>query len=276
MDKTLFDEAIGTVPPSTVDVEGVIARQRRVERFRLSAHPWTSAAAGIAVVAFGAAAVLTPGSTTGAAVGPPEDCGSLLPTTPPLAEDETAVSTRLSHVFADAVEGTLPQGIAYGPTSAADYPVGTRHRPLDFYHAFSPVEENDMGGCGGGEDHFAAGASLIGDGINGNVLAVVGRLGGHAKPKAECGTGSVELTLCERSTRPDGAVVVITTIGGATGVRTFRADVTKPDGTGVVVQSANVTTDSKSAARPEAVAPPLTHEQLVRLALDPGLTLYPR
>ncbi|PRY35748.1 hypothetical protein [Umezawaea tangerina] len=275
MDKTLFDEAIGTVPPSTVDVEGIIARQRRAERFRLSAHPW-AAAAGLAVVAVGAAAVLAPGGTTDAGGGPPGGCGSLLPTAPPLAEDETAVSARLSRVFAKAVEGMVPLGsTGFGPTSAADYPVGTRHRPFEFYHAFSPIADDDQGGCSGGEDHFAGGAALSGKVVNGNVTAVVSRLGGHATPMAECAAGSVELTGCERSTRSDGTVVVVTTIAGATGVRTFRADVTKPDGTGVIVQAANVTTDGKSAGAPEAAEPPLTHDQLVRVALDPGMTLYP-
>ncbi|MET1072371.1 MAG: hypothetical protein ABWY11_06965 [Umezawaea sp.] len=275
MDKTLFDEAIGAVPPSTVDVDAIIARQRRAERFRLSAHPWTSAAAGIAVVAIGAAVVLAPGGgSIGAGSGPPGGCGSLLPTTPPLAEDEAAVSTRLSHVFAAAVEGMVPPMTKFGKTSAADYPLGTKHEPLDFYHAFSPIVETDSG-CSGGEDHFAAGASVGGGGVLGNVLVVVGRLGGHATPMAECGSGSEERLQCERSTRPDGTVVVTTTISGPTGVRTFCADVTKPDGTGVLVRSANVTTDSKRAAEPEAVAPPFTHEQLVQLALDPGMTLYP-
>src|ERR1041385_170657 len=48
MDKQLFDDAIGEVPPSTVDVDAVIVRGRRAARLRRVTHP--SVAAGVAVV----------------------------------------------------------------------------------------------------------------------------------------------------------------------------------------------------------------------------------
>src|SRR5262245_12870615 len=48
MDKQLFDDAIGEVPPSTVDVDGAITRGRRAARLRHVANPVV--AAGVAVV----------------------------------------------------------------------------------------------------------------------------------------------------------------------------------------------------------------------------------
>ena len=48
MHKQLFDDAIGEVPPSTVDVEAVITRGRRAARLRRVANP--AVAAGVAVV----------------------------------------------------------------------------------------------------------------------------------------------------------------------------------------------------------------------------------
>ena len=48
MDKQLFDDAIGEVPPSTVDVDAAIVRGRRAVRFHRVANP--AVAAGVAVV----------------------------------------------------------------------------------------------------------------------------------------------------------------------------------------------------------------------------------
>ncbi|NBH07965.1 hypothetical protein GTY80_32610, partial [Amycolatopsis sp. SID8362] len=48
MSKDQFDAAIGVVPPSTVDVEAVLDRERRRARVRRVANPWTAAGAGVA------------------------------------------------------------------------------------------------------------------------------------------------------------------------------------------------------------------------------------
>src|ERR671933_229213 len=68
MDKQLFDDAIGEVPPSTIDVDAVITRGRRADRLRRVANP--AVAAGVAVVlAVGAVAYTMNRGDGGVGVG---------------------------------------------------------------------------------------------------------------------------------------------------------------------------------------------------------------
>jgi hypothetical protein len=55
-----------------------------------------------------------------------------------------------------------------------------------------------------------------------------------------------------------------------------RVNVTKPDGTGVIIEAENVADSAKQKHddSPDG-PPPLSLAQLKAVALDPGLTLYP-
>ena len=66
-----------------------------------------------------------------------------------------------------------------------------------------------------------------------------------------------------------------TTLADPGGMKLNRVDVTKPDGTGVIVHSENVATDGKTGGQPASREPLFTHEQLIEIALAPGLTIYP-
>lgn len=56
-----------------------------------------------------------------------------------------------------------------------------------------------------------------------------------------------------------------------------QVNVTKPDGTGIIIEAENVADSAKQPhADPPHMPPPLSLDQLKALALDPGLTLYPR
>jgi hypothetical protein len=52
-------------------------------------------------------------------------------------------------------------------------------------------------------------------------------------------------------------------------------NVTKPDGTGVIVEAENIASSAKQRKPPDMPSPPLSLAQLAEVALDPGLTLYP-
>ena len=69
MDKQLFDDAIGASPPSTVDVDAVIARGRRADRLRRVANPAVAAGAGVLAVMLGVAFAVLPSHSADPAAG---------------------------------------------------------------------------------------------------------------------------------------------------------------------------------------------------------------
>ena len=59
------------------------------------------------------------------------------------------------------------------------------------------------------------------------------------------------------------------------GAMVNRVEITRNDGTGLIMHAENVADDAKKGGAPQTPAPPLTHDQLVSIALSPGVTLYP-
>ncbi len=117
----ILDKAIGESPPSTIDVDAVVRRQRRlIHRNRI-----TAVAAGMLVVALGVGAVanwpLLPSNrssepaapTTAAPHVPPVPIWvtfkGVAPTEPP-----TMAKVRLSDVFRRAVAESVPNGTVTG------------------------------------------------------------------------------------------------------------------------------------------------------------------
>jgi hypothetical protein len=284
MSREQFDAAIGVVPPSTVDVEAVLDRERRRARVRRVANPWTAAGAGVAAVAAGAVFALAPGDPApsfvqpGAAAPPPSaDACKLLPRTTgaPLPEKATVVADRLTTVLTDAVRQRVAAGTTLGVHTMGQYPKGTQHGPLAFFHVFSaPVAKDST--CSGGEDYFMAAASTTEKARKGNVWAIVTRLGGNATPATECSPPPERTEgSCHRRTGPHGETIVEETLILPGGPTVNRVNVTKPDGTGVLVEAQNTARDAKQGDAPDMPSPPLSLAQLAEVGLDPGLTLYP-
>lgn len=278
MNKDLFDHAIGEVPPSTVDVDAAIAHERRAAWVRRVANPWVATAAGVVAVTFGVAAAIMPGapgavdgaspsstatsSTATATAAPPFDCLNSTPTAPPTTEDPAAAATRLSTVLTGGVRRYLP-----------DADLGT----LAFTHNLSPGEE-DGTSCRPPQDNFNADAKVVDAAGLGNLSAFVGRLGGAVNTLVtECDTPdsvTVGQTACARENGPNGELILSTTLESGEGAITHRIDVSKPDGTGVILIAENVAT-AKQPGPAQRPTPPLSHEQLIEIALDAGMTLYP-
>ncbi|MGW3964916.1 hypothetical protein ACWED2_34215 [Amycolatopsis sp. NPDC005003] len=284
MSREQFDAAIGVVPPSTVDVDAVLERERRRARVRRVANPWAAAGAGVAAVAAGAVLVLAPGDPGPSPVQPggappPSSSGACRlaprPTTPPLKEQVSVVADRLTTVLTAAVQQRVAAGTTLGVHSLGEYPKGTQHGPLSFYHVFSAQVERDST-CSGGEDYFTAAASTAEHAHKGNVWAVVSRLGGNASPATECGPAPVDTQgSCRRRTGPHGETIVEETLTITGGGTANRVNVAKLDGTGIIVEAQNTARDAKLGDPPDMPAPPLDLTQLAEIALDPGLTLYP-
>jgi hypothetical protein len=315
MDKQLFDQAIGEVPPSTVDVDAVIARGRRAAWVHRAANPWMATAAGVVVVSLGAAVLLSDNSGGGALVGaqstssataaapptalprcgpmsarptpptttvPPNPAvsrGTTVPprtTTPPKTPDpaETAATTaRLSAALRPAVQAHLATGTELEPSKAAEID-GTKYGPLQPYRIYrarpAPAGEN----CMPDEDYYMARANLKQGTMIGNILIVIQWNAGLSKECDPSG-GSAEQASCEPSTTADGSTVVARTLRLEGGAVIDRVEVTRADGTGIILQAENVADDAKFDGPKLGPVPPLRHQQLIEIATTPGLTLAP-
>jgi hypothetical protein len=280
MDIEDFDRAIGRTSPSTVDIDRVIARERR--RSWLRASPVVMAAVAIVAISVGAVTFSSPGEVPSAPATLPSSpspstqtyCPGNTPTAPQLPVNIEDVATRLSGVLERAVLDRAAAGTKLAPNLAAEYPEGTMHEPLVYYHVSTQAKPHDHG-CSGGSDHLEARATLINGSETGSVWSVIGRLGGDVTPAKECRPVTEPQTQesCTPSSGPNGETIVArTSARGA--VKTYRVDVTKTDGTGVTVVAENVRTDGKRDTVPTSTAPPLTIAQLTEIAIDPAMTLY--
>ncbi|MGK3204698.1 hypothetical protein [Amycolatopsis sp. MEPSY49] len=288
MSKEQFDAAIGVVPVSTVDVEAVLDRERRRARVRRVAVPWTAAGAGVAAVVVGAAFVFAPGdpvtalvpADTPSAPASPDPC-AVSPYPPqtgaPIPEKADVAANRLTGVLIAAVQQRVAAGTKLQPHAQGEYPKGKQHGPLAFYHVFSAQVRHESS-CSGGEDYFMAAATTADGSRKGNVWAIVTRLGGNATPATECGPPPEDTQQsCERKAGPHGETIVEETLSSPGYGTANRTNVTRPDGTGVMVEAQNVADDAKQPHPdgPDMPSPPLSLAQLTDIALDPGLTLYP-
>ncbi|MGW5717151.1 hypothetical protein ACWEVP_13380 [Amycolatopsis sp. NPDC003865] len=289
MSRDQFDAAIGAVPPSTVDVDAVLDRERRRARVRRVANPWTAAGAGVAAVAVAVAVVFVPGGSGATPVmpgsppsaPPSSDPCSVDPYPPqtgaPIPEKADVAASRLTGVLTAAVQQRLAPGTKLSSNAQGKYPKGEQHGPLSFFHVFS-ARVAHKSTCSGGEDYFMAAATTADGPRQGNVWAIVTRLGGNATPATECGKPPEGMQLsCELKTGPHGETVVEETLSSPGQATSNRTNVTRRDGTGVMVESQNVADDAKKdhPDGPDMPAPPLSLAQLTDIALDPGLTLYP-
>ncbi|WIY02762.1 hypothetical protein QRX60_02475 [Amycolatopsis mongoliensis] len=292
MSREQFDAAIGAVPPSTVDVDAVLARERGRARVRRFVNPWTTAGAGVAAVAAGAALVLVPGGSGGSggtavvpgAAGTPsappsDDPCAISPyppqTGPPIPETADVAANRLSGVLTAAVRQRVAAGTKLQPHAQGEYPKGKQHGPLTFYHVFSARVPRE-GACSGGEDYFMAAATTVDGARKGNVWAIVTRLGGNATPATECADPPEGAQgSCDRTTGPHGETVVALTFTYPGQATVNQVNVGKPDGTGIIVEAENIAGSAKQPLPPDMPSPPLSLDQLREVALDPGLTLYP-
>ncbi|SFW91776.1 hypothetical protein [Amycolatopsis australiensis] len=285
MSKEQFDAVMGAVPPSTVDVDAVVDRERRRARVRRVVNPWTAAGAGVAAVVVGAALVFAPADPGRAVMpgsappSPSADPCAVNPFPPqtgaPIPERPDVAAHRLTGVLTAAVQQRVTPGTRLQPHAQGEYPKGEQHGPLTFYHVFSARVRHERT-CSGGEDYFMAAATTADGPRKGNVWAIVTRLGGNATPATECGPPPEGAQgSCDRTSGPHGETIVAQTFTSPGEATVNQVDVAKPDGTGVIVEAENVADSAKKRIPPDMPSPPLSLAQLTEVALDPALTLYP-
>lgn len=275
MRKELFDDMIGEVPPSTVDVDAAIARGRRAARLGRLGGPVVVAGVAVALVG-GVAFALQPGQGVRAADGEKQPgqgvradagepsrgpCGEELPTGPAPTEAPTAAVARMSSALKAAVTSRLVADATVVAVNEAG--------PLDFVHLKEAGGPTDHGSCMVSEDSFVAGANAVRGAMTGSIAVYVARTVG---PLPTCDNGQAEQTDCEAITGPHGERGTATKLALEGGVFMCQVDLDRLDGTSV---SLTVTDAAHKGDVPGSGQLPLSRDQLVEIALDPGLTLFP-
>lgn len=281
MDRNIFDEAIGDVPPSTVDVDAVVARQRRAALVRGLGTPAAVAAAAVVAVTVGAALAVPGGLGSGSGGPSQQPSGAPTPTIspcaqpsdlPPIPGEPAEVAARLRAALDAAVREQLPDA-QLTANSMAVYD-GRQYEPLEFVHVYQEGA-NYGGSCQGHQDYYLARATVTDPAGTGSILASVGRVEEPGSFMLQCSATSPERTFCQERTGPGGERITVTTLVVGEGAIVHRIDAVRPDGTMVTVDSQNVGSDIKEDGPAQRPTPPLTHDQLIAIALIPGLTLFP-
>ncbi|MBB4910162.1 hypothetical protein [Actinophytocola algeriensis] len=298
MDKRVFDDAIGEVPPSTVDVDAVIVRGRRAAMVRRVANP--AVAAGVAVVLLTGAVAYTMmrdtgGGTTVGTAPPPVSSSTTAPpsssTAPPSStpkgmpdavpppqcagelEKATVAAARLTQATTEAVAAQRAD-LQLLPNAMGDYPAGTPHGPLEYHQVDPQASVEELSICDPMASFEAMATTRAGEG-DGNILVVM-QPAWTEHLGISCDDLTIgERTFCETTTGPLGEEIakqVLQLEGGAT---MHRVEILREDGVEILVQAENIATTSKTGGAPTATAPPLGLDHLVAIGTDPRLTLFP-
>jgi hypothetical protein len=269
MDKQLFDDAIGEVPSSTVDVDAVITRGRRADRVRRVVNP--AVAAGVAVVLLTGAIAYTMtgdegdgvrvGQTTTSTTSPAPTTSSAwpLPEACSRSDLETAgeVAARLTPLVQAKVQALRPDiQITVGP--GVGYSSGVEHEPLEFVQVNYQGTADDTPICQRGSSFTASAAT---EGPEGEGVVFVEVRPADRDVPGDC---TEEAVFCEKATGPNGDRILKKTTA-QDGANMTQVDIIRPDGTYVIVGSNSPISD----------APPLDHNQLIEVGTDPGMTLFP-
>jgi hypothetical protein len=236
----LLDDAIGIPPPSTVDIDAVMSRQRRRVRYQQA-----GLVASTAAVTLGAAVALAMLPLGHRSPSVP----STQPASPPAPSREQEAA-RLSTALHELMTQVLPD--------AQFQKYGTGGRP-----AGEPLQFLDEG------DHFGASAAIKDSAGTGAIYVSVGKEPSSFRDTHKCDDGPMPLDVqvtCEVQQGPAGAIVmVMSTTEGA--YKRWLVEVIRPDNNSVYVDMGSGT----SFEAPQRPAPPLTKAQTIALAEDPSL-----
>jgi hypothetical protein len=242
----LVDGEMGTPPPSTVDVDAIIVRQRRAGRLRRA-----GLAASVGAMTLAVALVLIalrPGGPSGQVGGPPSPTPSLSP-----REQEAArLTATLQQLLTQALPGA--EFLAPGPD---DFAKTSPTEPLVF------VDEGD---------YFLAAAQIRdADGI-GAIRVTVGKEDTLLRREGDCGSDPPpqDMTIvCEVAPLADGSKLMTRNNSSKyTDYIFFGGEILRPDGNAVAVVIRNNGDPNSEVYR---ATPHLTLDQTVALAQSPEL-----
>jgi hypothetical protein len=268
MIKTEFDNAIGTVPPSPIDVDRLIVQGRRRTAVRRLAV--AGAGGGVAAVALGVTIAFgaSPGGAgASVAAGQPtaprtaaasvsasaSAAGAPVPssTGPTPASIARATANRLSPIVKGVVQQKAP---GYTLSAGADGPA--------FKMKYLYYPDNDS---------YYGSANLQGPTGFGNVAINVGRRNSQWNPSYKNTCTSAETGPCTDKTDADGTHVLRRVIN-ENGISDNYVIVDRPDGITIMIVAANQGGQTDTASGRQA-DPVLTLDQLVSIALDRRLTV---
>jgi hypothetical protein len=269
----LLDSAVGTAPPSTVDLDRVVVAGRRGARRRATgmlsgtAVLVTALLLGAVSLTGGRLGSTGPGQPAGvapaassaapsrpASSGPvaiAERTGPALKSVPddPQRAIELGISTRVD------LARVAPELTAAAVTSAGATSRTVTEKVPDFRYV--------------GADGYRADAVVTTNTGTGYLHVLVG-----FAHKVRCTSDGVPVA-CHPVTGPDGELIYRNTRYGRTGrgvVEEFSVLVQRRDGSEVAI---SVTRMPGRSDRSGSLGPPLTLDSLVEIALDPRLTAYP-
>jgi hypothetical protein len=306
--KDLLSNSIGAAPASTIDVERTITRLRRKARRR---RTLTAAAvvAAVAVTSVGAHLSLArgTGSPTGFPYAAPPTLIDPSPT-PARAETERELTARLTGVIQGHMRRAMPGASFVANVTDPDYPPVEAFevwavRPhgvpdsAPWAHLQASADIHDAAGVGNvlvvvGRVRAASDAVYwCGLDATPYPVATTTSARGRPAPATSCdglyalaGEQLDVFTSCEGDDPschvvigPRGERVVAFTdfAGGEANSRGYRINVTKPDGTTIMIKTENlglVGATGKTSSG-ERAQPPLTVEQMIEIALDEMLSI---
>jgi hypothetical protein len=243
----LLDGEMGTPPPSTVDVDSIIVRQRRAGRLRQAG---LIASVGVMTLAVALVLVaLRPGGQSGQVGGPPSPTPSLSP-----REQEAA---RLTETLKQLLAQVLPGAEFLAPVPD-DFAEISPTEPLVF------VDEGD---------YFLAAAEIRDAEGVGTIRVTVGKEDTQLRREGKCLSdpppGDMNVDCRTPDPLADGSKLMTSNNSSKfTGYKVYMAEILRPDDNSVAIVISNNSGPNRDVDRP---TPPLTFDQTVVLAQSPEL-----
>jgi len=269
MSTQLFEEVVGALPPSTVDVAGIVRREKRRSMFRNITGAATAAVALSVAVAVGL-------NGTGGAKSPPVATGSAPATGSPataspapdtrfrLVADSTESAADTAKRLSKALDASVRKEVPGSEWIFEPDYVGEPKRPdgqLPDLDAKVRKGRPDQSG-----EMFAGVSGVQNDGRKGSFHLIVAI--DETADFSKCGPDSG--STCTEGTTPSGAwtrrIAMVDKNGGKTPFVMYVASVGLPDGRVLMLEISNdFGLDGAPAAQPEA---PWTGDQLLAIATD--------
>ncbi len=271
-DQDLFDAEIGTPPPSTVDIDGVIARQRRRLWYQRSGLAVSGCAAAVAAVLVLGGLPGSGGPPTGVATGAASPAPSVpasgsatasaAPSRTPTGSPEVSARrkelARLTTALRQIMAQTLP-GVQFLPNADGA-------GPLEFVDAGS---------------FFVASAAIRDARGTSSIRVSVGHEDTQFRRDRVCFSDPQPLDVhytCRLQPGPNGGTVEVFTTeqtldptsypNPIATFQTWRAELIQPNDTSVFVRATNGSGGSENVQR---LAPALTSAQVIAIATNPAL-----
>jgi len=266
MGTQLFDEVVGELPTSTVDVDGIVRREKRRGATRRVAGLATAVVALSVTTALG----LTMTGGTGAS-SPPSAAGgasggatSAAPDTrfalvADSKESAAATAKRLSYALDAAFRKEAP-GAKWIFEPGVPGETGPSSPPKLSYKTLQKPRSVDI---------FAGDSGVLNKGNKGSLFlqtsptVIKDEKGEVHRYSMEC---SPKAPKCVEGTAPNGAKTRLSTFDYGDGIFSYNADVILPDERVLAIQSSNDFGPDGSPAAQRAM--PLTGDQVLAIAID--------